>query len=63
MMGNFGRTEPGGSQGMLDSPFTSGSNSRKAVSLPHFTEQVPQGHIPQLPNKENTSLTTAMHGA
>lgn len=34
MMGDFGRTEPGESQGLLDSPFTSGSSNRKAVSLP-----------------------------
>lgn len=56
MMGDFGRTEPGESQGLLDSPFTSGSSNRKAESTP-----TSKGHIPQLPNKGNVSLTTNSH--
>ena len=59
IIGDFGKTEPGGPEGLLASLF-SGSN-RKAEGAPHPTKQVPLGPVPQLPNKENVSLITNSH--
>lgn len=52
VMGDFGRIHPEESQGLLVSPFTSGS-SRKAMGNPCLTEQVLRDPAPQLPNKES----------
>lgn len=60
IIGDFGKTEPGGPEGLLASLFFSGSN-RKAEGAPHPTKQVPPGPVPQLPNKENVSLITNSH--